>query len=333
MKQLINDPTQVLSDSLKGIEAVYGSSLIVHHCPDFVCRNDSPIKGKVVLISGGGSGHEPLHMGFVGPGMLDGAVPGAIFTSPSVNQIYDAAMAIATQSGVLFIVKNFAGDRLNFQMAADLVMDQGISVEIVLVNDDVAIQEKDNRRGTGGTLMVEKIAGAAAGAGMSLAEVATIARRVNEQVGSMALALTSCVVPHLGQPTFDLSETEVMLGVGIHGEEGIRRIPLRPARELLPELANPIVADLNLKSGHRVVAMVNGLGGTPLIELYVMAGELRKYCQNLGITVERMIVGSYVTALDMAGCAITLLHVDDDLLKFWDAPVFTSSLNWSRHNS
>lgn len=332
MKKFINDPTQVLSDTLKGVEAFHDSSLTIHHHPNFVCRANSPVPGKVALISGGGSGHEPLHIGFVGSGMLNCSVPGAIFTSPSVNQIHDAVKAVATEVGVLFVVKNYTGDRLNFQMAAELLKDSGVPVEVVMVSDDVAIEEKEKRRGTGGTLMVEKIAGASAEAGRSLAEVAHIARRVNEQMGSMGLALTSCVVPHLSNPTFDIGDAEVMLGVGIHGEEGRRRIRIQPARELIAELANPIVADLNLKQGNRVVAMVNGLGGTPLIELYVMAGELDKYCQNLGITVERMIVGSYVTALEMAGCSITLLQVDDELLKFWDAPVSTLALNQSRQN-
>jgi phosphoenolpyruvate---glycerone phosphotransferase subunit DhaK len=332
MKKFINDPAQVVDDAMLGIEAVHGSLLKVHRAPNFVRRVDSPIAGKVTLISGGGGGHEPMHAGFVGKGMLDVAVLGAIFTSASSYQIYEAAKSVATEAGVIFIVKNFTGDRLNFKMASDLLKADGIPLEIVLVNDDVAIEDDaqtEGRRATGGTIMVEKIAGAAAEAGMSLPEVAAIARRVNEQVGSMGLALTSCVVPQVGRPTFELGDNEVEVGVGIHGERGCYQIPLKPAKDLLAELANPIVADLNLNQGDRVIAMVNGLGGTPLIELYVMAGELATYCQTRDITVERWLVGSYVTALDMAGCIITLLKVDDELLKFWDAPVSTSTLSWS----
>ncbi len=331
MKKLINDPANVLADALNGVEAVHASTLVVSRDPDFVRRIDSPVAGKVALVSGGGSGHEPLHTGFVGPGMLDVSVTGAIFASPSANQIHDAAKSVATEAGVLFIVKNYTGDRLNFQMAADLLEASGIPTETVIVNDDVAVEDSTHtagRRGTGGTVMVEKIAGAAAEAGKPLAEVAEIARSVNKDVASMGLALSSSTVPHIGTPNFDIGPDEVEIGIGIHGEPGRRRIKVQPAKELLAELADAVFDDLQLAEGDRIVALVNGLGGTPLIELYVMAGELADYCKARGVIIERSVVGSYVTALEMAGCTITLLRVNEALLNLWDAPVSTPALNW-----
>jgi dihydroxyacetone kinase-like protein len=331
MKKFINDPADVVADSLTGFEAVHGSRVAVHRDPSFIRRIDGPVDGKVALVSGGGSGHEPLHAGFVGVGMLDAAVPGAIFTSPSAMQIEKAAQAVATEAGVLFVVKNYTGDRLNFQMAADLLAADGVPTEVVIVNDDVAVENSTHtagRRGTGGTLFVEKIAGAAAEAKWPLGEVARIARDVNDQVRSMGLALTSSTVPHIGTPNFEISSEEVELGVGIHGEPGRRRIPVKPARELLAELADAVTDDLELKSGDRVIALTNGLGGTPLIELYVMAGELAAYCRDRGITIERSLVGSYITALEMAGCTITLLRASDEMLELWDAPVSTPALTW-----
>lgn len=331
MKKFINAPADVVTDSLNGFEAVHGSRVAVHRNPDFIRRIDSPVAGKVALVSGGGSGHEPLHGGFVGAGMLDVAVPGAIFASPSAMQILDAARAVATTAGVVFIVKNYTGDRMNFQMAADLLSGDGVPCEIVIVNDDVAVEDSTHtagRRGTGGTVLVEKIAGAAAEAGMSVTEVARIARKVNAAVRSMGLALTSSIVPHVGTPNFELEPDQVEIGIGIHGEPGRCRIPIMPARELLAELANPIVADLALVPGDRVIALINGLGGTPVIELYLMAGELATFCAERSITIERALVGAYVTALEMAGCTITLLRVDDELLDLWDAPVSTPTFHW-----
>lgn len=331
MKKLINDPIAVVADALAGVAAVHSTTLKVNRAPDFVHRVDGPVDGKVALVSGGGSGHEPLHIGFVGRGMLDAAVPGAIFASPSVNQIHDAARAVGSDAGVLFIVKNYTGDRLNFQMAADLLSSSGVTSEIVLVDDDVAVEnstENAGRRGTGATVMVEKIAGAAAESGRTLAEVADIARRVNEHARSIGVALTSASVPHIGTPNFEIGPDEVEFGVGIHGEPGRRRIKLQPAKDLLEEMADAVVADLGLAAGDRVAAMVNGLGGTPLIELYVMAGELARYCSSRAITIDRSLVGSYVTSLEMAGCTLTLLRVDDELLELWDAPVCTPALTW-----
>lgn len=331
MKKLINDPNTVVADALAGVAAVHGDTLTVHLDPDFVRRSDSPVAGKVALISGGGSGHEPLHTGFVGPGMLDASCPGAIFTSPSANQIHDAASSIATDAGVLFVVKNYTGDRLNFTMAADLLAAAGTPTEVVVVDDDVAVEDSTHtagRRGTGATLFVEKIAGAAAEAGASLAEVARIARKVNENARSMGLALTSSVVPHVGSPNFEIDDDEVEMGVGIHGEPGRRRVPLEDASGLLATLADAVTSDLPFVAGDRVLALTNGLGGTPLIELYVIAGELAAYCSERYITIERSLVGSYITSLEMAGCTITLVKVDEELLGLWDAPVATPALRW-----
>ncbi len=331
MKKLINDPNTVVADALAGVAAVHGDSLTVHRDPDFVTRSDSPVAGKVALISGGGSGHEPLHTGFVGPGMLDASCPGAIFTSPSANQIHDAASAIATDAGVLFIVKNYTGDRLNFTMAADLLAASGTPTEVVVVDDDVAVEDSTHtagRRGTGATLFVEKIAGAAAEAGAPLEEVARIARKVNENARSMGLALTSSIVPHVGSPNFEIDDDEVEMGVGIHGEPGRRRVPLEDAAGLLATLADAVTSDLPFAAGDRVLALTNGLGGTPLIELYVIAGELAAYCSERDITIERSLVGSYITSLEMAGCTITLVKADEELLELWDAPVSTPALRW-----
>jgi phosphoenolpyruvate---glycerone phosphotransferase subunit DhaK len=331
VKKFINEPADVVVDLLSGLEAVHGSQMIVHRSPDFVRRISSPIAGKVALVSGGGSGHEPLHAGFVGVGMLDAAVPGAVFASPSAPQIYEAAKSVAGAPGVLFIVKNYTGDRLNFQMAADMLDADGIPNAVVIVNDDIAVENSTHtagRRGTGATLFVEKIAGAAAEAGLPLAEIVAIARRVVDGSRSMGLAFSSSIVPHIGTPNFELASDEVELGVGIHGEPGRRRIAVSSARELLAELAVPIAAELALVAGDRVIALTNGLGGTPLIELYVMAGELAAFCSERHFSIERSLVGSYITSLEMAGCTITLLRADDELVGLWDAPVCTPALTW-----
>jgi phosphoenolpyruvate---glycerone phosphotransferase subunit DhaK len=329
MKKFVNNPTEVVADALNGFQIAHHGQVVVNRNPDYVSRIAST--KKVAIVSGGGSGHEPLHIGFVGYGMLDAAVPGAVFASPSATQIYAAAKSIGCTEGVLFIVKNYTGDRLNFQMAADLLSSDGIDTELVLVNDDVAVEDSTHtagRRGTGATIFVEKIAGAAAEEGRSLQEVAAIARTVNERTRSMGLAFSSSIVPHLGSPNFQLNDDEVELGVGIHGEPGRRRISASTAKELLGELTGPIFDDLHLDAGERVLALVNGLGGTPLIELYVMAGELNAYCDAHQITIDRSLVGSFVTSLEMQGCTITLMRSDDELLRLWDAPVSTPSLRW-----
>ena len=331
MKKLINDPASVVADALAGVAAVHGDTLTVHLDPDFIVRADSPVAGKVAIVSGGGSGHEPLHSGFVGPGMLDAAVPGAVFASPSVGQIHQAAMAVASDAGVLFVVKNYTGDRLNFGMAAEMLTAMGIPNEVVVVDDDVAVEDSTHtagRRGTGATVFVEKIAGAAAERGDSLEEVTRIAKKVNEHAGSMGLALSPATVPEAGVPNFELAEDEVELGVGIHGEPGRERVSLQPAKRLLKSLADAVASDVPVTSGDTVLALVNGLGGTPLIELYVIAGDLAEYCTENNITIERSLVGSYVTSLEMAGFTITLVKADEELLELWDAPVNTPALRW-----
>ena len=331
MKKLINDPSMVVSDALAGVTAVHGDMLTVHRDPDYIVRADSPVAGKVALVSGGGSGHEPLHSGFVGPGMLDAAVPGAVFASPSVGQIHAAAAAVGTEAGVLFIVKNYTGDRLNFGMAAEMLAATGIPTEVVVVDDDVAVENSTHtagRRGTGATVFVEKIAGAAAEAGASLEEVARIAGKVNENAGSMGLALSPATVPEAGIPNFELADDEIELGVGIHGEPGRDRVSLDLASALVTNLADAVAGDVPIAAGDRVLALTNGLGGTPLIELYVVAGDLAAYCAERDITIERSLVGSYVTSLEMAGFTITLIKADDELIELWDAAVNTPALRW-----
>jgi dihydroxyacetone kinase-like protein len=299
--------------------------------PDYIVRADAPVVGKVALVSGGGSGHEPMHGGFVGAGMLDAACPGPVFTSPTPDQILAATQAVNGGAGVLHIVKNYTGDVLNFEMAADLARAEGITVATVLTNDDVAVQDSlytAGRRGVGVTVLVEKLCGAAAAEGRSLEEVATIGRTVNDRGRSMGMALTSCVVPHVGRPTFDLPDDEMEIGIGIHGEPGRRRVKLATAAEIAELLATPILDDLPFKAGDTVLAFVNGMGGTPLLELYVMYHELARICAGRGLTIARNLVGSYITSLEMAGCSFTLLRLDDDLTRLWDAPVKTAALRW-----
>lgn len=331
MKKLINDPIKVLTDTLQGFEAAHSDLVRVQYNPDFVVSKTSPVQNKVSVISGGGSGHEPLHSGFVGVGMLDAACPGAIFTSPTGEQVYEATKAVDGGAGVLYIVKNYTGDCLNFEMGAMLAQNDGIAVETVIINDDIAVQDSlytAGRRGTGLTVMAEKIAGAAAAQGKSLSEVAALVRQVNENGRSMGMALTSGIVPHIGEPNFELNGNEMELGIGIHGEPGRKRLPMTSADEIAKLLAEPILDDLPFRSGDEVLVFVNGLGGTPLIELYVMFGELAKILQTAEITIKRSLVGSYVTSLEMAGCSFTLLKLDDELTRLWDAPVCTPSLKW-----
>jgi len=331
MKKLINDPSDVVAQALRGMAAAH-PELRVDHENKIIYRGDAPVRGKVALVSGGGSGHEPLHGGYVGPGMLDAACAGEVFTSPVPDQMMAATRSVDGGAGVLHIVKNYTGDVMNFEMAAELVAaESGTQVVAVITDDDVAVQDSlytAGRRGVGVTVLVEKIAGAAAEQGRPLEEVADIARQVNAQGRSMGMALTSCTVPAAGKPTFDLPESEIELGVGIHGEPGRRRLPMAPAREVAELLLEPILADLDFTSGDGVLAFVNGLGGTPLLELYLMYGEVAAILESSGVTVARSLVGSYMTSLDMAGCSVTLLKVDADLLRLWDAPVATPGLRW-----
>jgi len=330
VKKLINSPENVVKDALAGI-ALAHPELEVHYDPDFIVRAGAPFQGKVGIISGGGSGHEPMHGGFVGKGMLDAACPGAIFTSPVPDQMLAATKAVDGGAGVLHIVKNYTGDVMNFEMAAELVSAEGIQVASVVTNDDVAVKDSlytAGRRGVGVTVLLEKIAGAAAESGADLAEVTRIAQKVNSLGRSMGMALTSCVVPHAGKPTFDLPEDEIEIGIGIHGEPGRRRIKITNAAEITEMLVTPILEDLPFKSGDTVLAFVNGMGGTPLIELYVVYNELAKILKGHNITIGRNLVGNYITSLEMAGCSITLLRLDDELTKLWDAPVRTPALRW-----
>ena len=331
MKKIINDPSAVVSDALKGVEAAH-PELKVDHANKVIYRGDSPRVGKVGIISGGGSGHEPLHGGFVGLGMLDAACAGEVFTSPVPDQMVAATKLVDGGAGVLHVVKNYTGDVLNFEMAAELAAaETGVEVAAVITDDDVAVQDSTwtaGRRGVGATVLLEKIAGAAAEQGRNLAEVAEVARRVNANGRSMGAALTSCTVPAVGRPTFDLGEDEFELGVGIHGEPGRRRLKLVPAKELAELLVEPILADLPFGSGDGVIAFVNGLGGTPLIELYVLYGEVARILAAHGITVARSLVGPFITSLDMAGASVTLVKVDDEMLGLWDAPVRTPALRW-----
>ncbi len=331
MKKLINKPEDVVREELEGIVFAHSDLVKVYFDPNYVVRADAPVKGKVGVISGGGSGHEPMHGGFVGMGMLDAACPGAVFTSPTPDQMLEATKAVDGGAGVLHIVKNYTGDIMNFEMAADLARDEGIAVEAVVTNDDVAVQDSlytAGRRGVGITVLAEKITGAAAEEGRSLKEVADVCRKVNAWGRSMGMALTSCTVPHAGKPTFDLPEDEMEIGIGIHGEPGRRRMKLASADEITAMLAEPIIADLPFQAGDNVLAFVNGMGGTPLIELYVVYRKLAQICEAHGINIVRNLIGSYITSLEMAGCSITLLKMDDDLLKLWDAPVKTPAMRW-----
>jgi phosphoenolpyruvate---glycerone phosphotransferase subunit DhaK len=331
MKKLVNDPADVVTEALHGIAAAH-PDLRVDHANKIVYRGDSPVSGKVGLISGGGSGHEPLHGGFVGQGMLDAACAGEVFTSPVPDQMLEATKNVDGGAGVLHIVKNYTGDVMNFEMAAELAAaETGVEVVSVVTDDDVAVQDSlytAGRRGVGVTVLLEKIAGAAAEQGRSLAAVADVAKQVAANGRSMGMALTSCTVPAAGKPTFELGEDEMEIGIGIHGEPGRRRLPLATAGEIAQLLVEPIVSDLPFAGGDTVIAFVNGMGGTPLIELYLMYNEVASILGGHGIEIARSLVGPYITSLDMAGCSVTLLKVTDDLLALWDAPVKTPALRW-----
>jgi dihydroxyacetone kinase-like protein len=332
MKKLINSPDAVVQDALRGVEAAHGVRVRVSFDHAYVVRADAPVQGKVCIISGGGSGHEPMHGGFVGPGMLDGACPGEVFTSPTPDQMAECTKAVNGGAGVLHVVKNYTGDVMNFDMAADLGKAEDIEVETVLTNDDVAVEDSlytAGRRGVGVTVLVEKICGgAAAEDGKSLQEVAELGRRVNGNGRSMGMALTPCITPSSGEPSFELADDEVEIGIGIHGEPGRFREKVGPASQVAERLMTPILEDLPYSSGDRVLAFVNGMGGTPLLELYVVYAEVAKIAQEHGITIERNLIGNYITSLEMQGCSITLLKLDDEMVRYWDAPVNTPGLRW-----
>ena len=330
MKKLINSVDSVVTDALRGVAAAH-PSLTVDVENKVITRAGGPTPGKVGLVSGGGSGHEPLHGGFVGYGMLDAACPGEVFTSPVPDQMLLATKAVSGGAGVLHIVKNYTGDVLNFQLAAELADDEGIEVASVVIDDDVAVQDSlytAGRRGVGATVFVEKIAGALAEEGASLDAVAAVAREVNERSRSFGVALSSCTVPAAGKPTFELGDSEIELGIGIHGEPGRTRGPMRPASELAAVALDAIAADIPLDG--ELLVMVNGMGGTPLIELYVMYEEVARNIAARGGRIARNLVGNYITSLEMQGFSVTVCGLTDQLTRLWDAPVDTPALRWGR---
>ena len=327
MKKLINDVESVLAETLDGLALAHADILTLGPSRQFV-RRTSLKPGKVALISGGGSGHEPLHAGFVGHGMLDAACPGQVFTSPTPNQMLAAASAVDSGAGVLFIVKNYSGDMMNFQMAAEMLEQDNATV---VVNDDVAVEDSTyttGRRGVAGTLIVEKMLGAAAERGADLAALKKLGDAVNKATASMGVALSSCTVPAAGKPTFQMAADEMEVGVGIHGEPGRRRVKLASADDIAAELTGAVLKDLSLQRGRPVLLLVNGFGGTPLHELYLMVNAAHKVLVGAGVNVVRHLTGSYVTSLEMAGCSITVTALDDDMLTLWDAPVHTAALRW-----
>jgi len=331
MKKLINDPEAVVRDALAGV-ALAHPELRIDREHRLVIRGDAPVQGKVGLVSGGGSGHEPLHGGFVGPGMLDAACAGEVFTSPVPDQMLAATTAVNGGAGVVHIVKNYTGDIMNFEMAAEMAQaEAGVEVASVVIDDDVAVRDSlytAGRRGVGVTVLVEKIAGAAAEEGRDLAAVVDVIKKVNDQGRSMGMALTSCTVPAAGKPTFDLPDDQMEIGIGIHGEPGRERVQLAPARDVARMLVEPVLEDYDFTGGDGVICFVNGMGATPLLELYIMYAEIASLLDRAGVSIARSLVGPYITSLDMAGCSVTLLKVDDDLLRLWDAPVSTPGLRW-----
>jgi len=355
MKKLINDPENIIPESLQGLELAYVNLIKVHYEPNFIYRADAPVQNKVALVSGGGSGHEPMHGGFVGMGMLDAACPGAVFTSPTPDPIFEAAQMVNSGAGVLFIIKNYSGDLMNFELAADLARSDGLHVQSVIIDDDVAVRDSlytQGRRGVGTTIIAEKICGAAAEQGYDLQQLLLLGRKVNLSGRSMGMALTSCTVPAVGRPTFNLGENEIEIGIGIHGEPGRERLPLKTADEITELLALSIIEDpaytrltsqwdekkhetidIELTSppfnpGDQVLAFVNSMGGTPDIELAIVYRKLHQVCEKKSLKIVRNLMGRYITSLEMAGCSITLVKMDAEMVHLWDAPVHTPSLRW-----
>ena len=330
MVKLLNDPAQAVTDALRGLAAAH-PELAVDVDAQVVVRGDAPRPGKVGLVSGGGSGHEPLHAGFVGYGMLDAACCGAVFTSPVPDQVLTATRAVSGDAGVLHVVKNYTGDVLNFRMAAELADDDDIAVETVLVDDDVAVLDSTytaGRRGTGATLFVEKVVGAAAERGVALADLAELGRDVVARTRSFGVALSPCTTPGSDKPGFELAPGEMELGIGIHGEPGRERVPLAPAREIADTSVRAIADDMPFNG--EVLGLVNGMGGTPLLELYVLAADVRKAVEDRGGQVVRMLVGNYVTSLEMAGSMVSVCRLTPRITELWDAPAETPALRWGR---
>ena len=327
MKKFINDIDTLLEESLYGFAKAHTDIVQFNAQPHFIKRINPTKPGKVALISGGGSGHEPLHTGFVGTGMLDAACPGQVFTSPTPDQMLEAAQAVENGGGVLLIVKNYAGDVMNFEIAAEML---DCPSESVLIDDDVSLPKNHStgRRGVAGTLIVEKIIGAAAENGANLATCKALGDRVNEVTASMGVALTSCTVPALGKPTFELAENEIEMGVGIHGERGHETINMLSATEIVAQLADAIENDLKPQKGQSALLHVNGFGATPLMELHLIYHLAAQYWEQRNINITRSLVGNYTTSLDMAGCSLTLTLLDEELEQLWDAPVHTANLRW-----
>ncbi|HEY3748707.1 MAG TPA: dihydroxyacetone kinase subunit DhaK [Pseudonocardiaceae bacterium] len=331
MKKIINDPSTVVVDSLHGMAVAHPDLLRITTDPAVVARADGPVAGKVGIVSGGGSGHEPMHGGFVGLGMLDAAVPGAVFTSPTPDGILAAVKEANGGAGVLLIVKNYTGDVLNFETAAELAEAEGIPVRSVVIDDDVAVKDSTytaGRRGVGGTVLLEKIVGAAAQRGDDLDAVENLAKRVIATVRSMGLALTAPTVPHVGKPSFDLADDEIEVGIGIHGEPGRERVKMEPADSLVARLTEPILSDLPFADGDKALLFTNSMGGTPLLELYLAHGIAERLFAEHGVTVVRRLVGPFITSLEMQGMSLTALKMDDELIELWDAPVKTAALRW-----
>jgi dihydroxyacetone kinase-like protein len=331
MRKFLNDPAQVVKESLAGMAAAHPDLLRYDKGAQILVRKDAPRKGKVGIISGGGSGHEPMHGGFVGLGMLDAACPGEVFTSPVPAQMLAATKAVDGGAGVVHIVKNYTGDVLNFKMAAEEAAEEGIKVHAVVIDDDVAVQDSlytAGRRGVGATVLAEKISGAAAEAGANVDKVTDLVKKVNSQARSFGVALSSCIPPASGKFIFDLPEGQIELGIGIHGEPGRRRAPLGTASEVVDVIVEAVISDLKPKRGSKVLAFVNGMGGTPLIELYLLYGEIDKKLRAAGVEPVRNLIGSYITSLEMAGASLTVLELDEELTKLWDAPVHTPALRW-----
>jgi dihydroxyacetone kinase-like protein len=331
MRKFLNDPAQLVKESLHGMAVAHPDLLRYDAAAQILVRKDAPKKGKVALISGGGSGHEPMHGGFVGKGMLDAAAPGEVFTSPVPAQMLAATKAVDGGAGVVHIVKNYTGDVLNFKMAAEEAAEEGIKVTSVVIDDDVAVQDSlytAGRRGVGATVLAEKISGAAAEAGADLNKVTDLVKHVNEHARSFGVALSSCIPPASGKFIFDLPEGQIELGIGIHGEPGRRRAPLGQAREIVDIMVDAVISDLKPKRGSKVLAFVNGMGGTPLIELYLLYGEVDRKLRAAGVEPVRNLIGNYITSLEMAGASLTVLELDEELTKLWDAPVHTPALRW-----
>ena len=331
MRKFLNEPALVVKQSLAGLAAAHPDLLRYDAAAQILVRKDAPKKGKVALISGGGSGHEPLHGGFVGTGMLDAACPGEVFTSPVPAQMLAATKAVDGGAGVVHIVKNYTGDVLNFKLAAEDAADEGVKVTSVVIDDDVAVQDSlytAGRRGVGATVLAEKIAGAAAESGASLAHVTDTVKRVNDRARSFGVALSSCVPPAAGKPIFDLPEGEIELGIGIHGEPGRKRAVLGSASEIVDVMVDAVISDLKPRHGANLLVFLNGMGGTPLLELYLLYGEADAKLRKAGFIPARNLVGSYITSLEMAGASLTVLELDEELTKLWDAPVHTPALRW-----